>query len=67
MCLQICMLEKLMDLQLHTKNIVKFFGWFNMASQMVLVYEWLDMNLADYCELVSPMPLSHIRTAIQQV
>lgn len=58
-----------MDLKLDGRYIVKFFGWFNLVNlnKCVLMFEMLDMNLEQYCERFSPLPLSEIRTAIIQV
>lgn len=58
-----------MDLKLDGHYIVKFFGWFNLVNlnKCVLMFEMLDMNLEQYCERFSPLPLSEIRTAIIQV
>lgn len=67
MCLQICMMGKLMDLNLDKRNIIKFFGWFNRADEKVLVFEWFGVGLGEFCEQVSPIPLSAIRAIIQQV
>lgn len=66
---QVQMMKKLMDLKLDCQYIVKFFGWFNLvkANKCVLMFEMLDMNLEQYCERFSPLPLIEIKTAIKQV
>lgn len=62
-------MKRLMDLKLDGHYIVKFFGWFNLVNlnKCVLMFEMLDMNLEQYCERFSPLPLSEIKTAVIQV
>lgn len=67
LCFQICMMEKLMDHQLDEHNIVKFLGCYQRPSEMVLVFEKLDVNLKKYFDSCFPVPLSEIRSIIQQV
>ncbi|XP_075893723.1 homeodomain-interacting protein kinase 2-like isoform X2 [Nelusetta ayraudi] len=63
------MMRRLMDLKLDCQYIVKFFGWFNLVNinKCVLMFEMLDMNLEQYCERFSPLPLTEIKTAIIQL
>lgn len=66
---QIQIMKKLMDLKLDCQYIVRFFGWFTLVSlnKCVLMFEMLDMNLEQYCDRFSPLPLIEIKTAIIQV
>lgn len=56
-----------MNLKFDQRNIVKYFGTFNLFHQRVMVFEWLDMNLDQYLVRASPLHLSEIRSIIQQV
>lgn len=69
MCLQVLMLKMLMELNLDQRNIVKFFGWFHMDCGKALVFETLDISIADYMmkNRCAPMLLGDISTIIQQV
>lgn len=64
--LQIRLLAKLMDHKLDQHNIVKFLGWFDKSMTRVLVFEKLDMSMNKYCHLNAPLPLSDVRTIVQQ-
>lgn len=66
-CVQILCMEALMNLKFDQRNIVKYFGTFNLFHQRVMVFEWLDMNLDQYLVRASPLHLSEIRSIIQQV
>ena len=67
LCFKVCMMEKLMDHQLDEHNIVKFLGCYQRPPEMVLVFEKLDVNLKKYFDSWFPVPLSEIRSIIQQV
>lgn len=67
LCLQIHCMEALMNLKFDQRNIVKYFGTFELFHQQVMVFEWLDMNLDQYLVRASPLPLNEIRAIVQQV
>lgn len=61
-----------MNLKLDQHSSAKFFGWYNVANKMVLVFEWLPMDILpmdilEYSTRVNPLTLSEIRTVVQQV
>ncbi|XP_077466068.1 homeodomain-interacting protein kinase 1-like [Stigmatopora argus] len=58
-------LQLLMDIQLDRDNIVKYFG--SSSSENFLVFEMLDMSLAQYYHAKGRMPLREIRAVIQQL
>lgn len=60
-------MEALMNLKFDQRNIVKYFGTFQLFHQQVMVFEWLDMNLDQYLVRASPLPLNEIRAIVQQV
>lgn len=68
-CVQICTMQQITDSGLDISNIVKFLGWFNYKSpdRKALVFEMLDLDIEDYCNMFHPLPLNVIRNAIQQV
>lgn len=65
--LQIHLMAKLMDHKLDLHNIVEFFGWFDKLDLRTLVFEKLDMSINEYCLKNAPVPLSVVRTIVQQV
>lgn len=65
---QAFVLTVLMDHNLDKFNIIKYYGEFNVNSQLSLVFEMLDISLQHYLlDLKGPMRLRDIRTVIQQV
>ncbi|XP_055015838.1 homeodomain-interacting protein kinase 1-like [Boleophthalmus pectinirostris] len=60
-------LRRLMEQGADQSNIVKFFGSFETPFGKGMIFEKLDMSIGTFWWRHHPLPLSDIRTIIQQV